>query len=546
MADEESSWEDSIEKVKDNLKDFGNNVKEKFQGLKLGEKTSNLSTSIGVGVRSVDWGKLNPGRLGLGEKGKKVGAAVGKRIKNIKKPDLSEIDEFEERISPYLPTEIAKKWIQKHHGMKIDTKKNVVLDWTKIYSWSNDPFSTDVPKRINEHYIINKAIRNKLSLFLIKKQKFGTIIGEGGTGKTALCHWLMEELGHHKGKVYASYLDPKKKIKTEGDLVKLIIKPLTSMYEKVFTQPHQDLSTEKIIDFIKKRIKTKNLFLIVDDPDKIPERYHYVLQNLYQSDKINVQLIIAGTKDAFKGTIFNKKDFNDQLKITLNEASDTILKQILEKRMAAVGGHKTFPFEDNIIKAIAKKAKGNPVSFLTICREKAMKMSLDQRDKIIERIAEIKKQQEEEKEQQRELRRKAQVDGATSSMGKIQTFHDNINEGVKRLTSGKSSRSQNEVFEDKQIDEIDNMLAKELDAALKSDRDESEQEYDNGKAMQENDTLIAGVTGSHKEEKQEKQKSNKEMEETDAEIEKLIKQTNKQTNKQKEIRGKKDGRCKSV
>ena len=491
---------DTVEKTKDALAEFGGNVKEKWQNLQLGQKFSNVTSSIADGARNINWNKLNP-----------KDSKVAKKIGEIKKPDLSPIDEFEERISPYLPTEIARRYIQKHKKVRINTKKNLVLEWTTVYGWRRDPFREEILKPVQKYYAIESQHRKRINLFLLKRHKFGTIIGEKGVGKSSLARWIVEELEGHTERVYISYLDPNVKYKTKEDVVKQIIKPITSLYEKVFKQHHQDLETDKLTSFIKKKIGSKGLVIILDDPEKFPERFQYILKDLYEAENIHVQIIIVGTKEAVKSTVFSGKEYKDELKIKINGVNELTIKQMLTKRIKAVGGHESFPFNPQIIKAIAKKTEGNPLKVLSICREKAMKMSLDERDKIIAKMEEIKLKQEEEKRKEKEEKRRKREqqiqDGANTTINKLAQVQDSVSNLM-----GKPAR-QKTFNTDKEIDDIDQMLTAELDAALAKDMANIQEEKSNedNTAMEENDDLIASVINNLP--KEEKRKSNKETKE---------------------------------
>jgi type II secretory pathway predicted ATPase ExeA len=493
---EKNPMGDSIEKTKDALAEFGGNVKEKWQNLQLGQKFSNVTSSIADGARNINWNKLNP-----------KDSKVAKKLGEIKKPDLSPIDEFEEKISPYLPTEIAKRYIQKHRKVKINTKKNLVLEWTTVYGWRRDPFREEILKPVQKYYAIESQQRKKINLFLLKRHKFGTILGEKGVGKSSLARWIVEELDGHTERVHISYLDPNIKYKSKEDVVKQIIKPITSLYEKVFKQHHQDLETDKLTTFIKKKMGSKGLVIILDSPEKFPERFQYILKDLYEAENIHVQIIVVGTKEAVKNTLFSGKEYKDELKISIKGVNEHTITQMLTKRIKAVGGHESFPFNSQIIKAIAKKTEGNPLKVLSICREKAMRMSLDERDKIIAKMEEIKQKQEEERQKEKEekrRRREQQIqDGANTTINKLSQVQDSVSNLM-----GKPSRQKN-LNTDKEIDDIDQMLSAELDAALAKDMAniEEEKESEDNTAMEENDDLIASVVGDLP---SEKRKSNKE------------------------------------
>jgi hypothetical protein len=60
-----------------------------------------------------------------------------------------------------------------------------------------------------------------------------------------------------------------------------------------------------------------------------------------------------------------------------------LAKELLRKRIEAVGGEGTYPFDGHRIATLVKHAKGNPSTLLQSAKEKSIRLSVDQRDKII-------------------------------------------------------------------------------------------------------------------------------------------------------------------
>lgn len=560
----------SLDDIKKNVASFGASVKGTVQDMKLGEKLSSVGSSLqsmGSGLQSmgssfhksvanIDWKKLDLRQyrffqvLGRGIGGffrwvwntlVRICSAIAAWLKSLKKPDLTAIDEFEERISPYLPTEMLAAWLRKYRPVKLDTKKHFVLDWTQVYGWRDDPFKQEILKPFNQYYIVDKQMKNRINLFLIKKQRFGTIIGESGTGKTSLALWLVEELRPHAGHVFVSYINGQDTYKSEADLVQQILKPVTSMYEKVITQVHQDVPMEKLVSFIHEKIGNKPLVLILDDPDKLPEKYMQLFVSLYQAQSIFVQLLLVTSPEGFKKTLFSGRDYKDTLKILLKDVPEDTLLWMLRKRIESVDGHEIFPFDERSVKAIAKKVNGNPHDFLRFCREKALKVSLDERDKIIEKRAEIqrlKKVEEVKRKENKQKLREQQLQN--SSVGTVLTKLQNVTQyksfkesvaGMFKQPSGKATEVSNP--DAVQLDQIDKMLSTALDSAFERDQ-KKQAASDDGRAMNENDSLVSSVASSSKrDEESQKPRVSKEMKQTEEEIESLIAATEKSAKKKR-------------
>lgn len=552
----------SFDAIKKNVSSFSLGVRTTVQDMNIGEKLSTLGSgfqsvgsSIHKGVTNVDWKKCDLRQYkffqllgngiasffhGIKHALVRLGLAFFAWLKSLKKPDFSAVDELEERVSPYLPTEIITKWLKKHKSVKLDTKKNFVLDWIQVYGWRDDPFKQEILKPFNQYYIVDKQMKNRINLFLIKKQKFGTIIGEAGTGKTSLALWLVDELRPHAGQVFVSYINVKDTYKTEADLIQQILKPVTNMYEKVIKQVHQDVPVDKLVSFIHEKIGNKPLILILDDPDKFPEKYMQLFVTLYQAPSILVQLLIVTSPEGFKKSLFSGRDYKDTLKILLKDVPEDTLLWMLRKRIEAVGGHETFPFDDRSIRAIAKKVTGNPHDFLRFCREKALKVSLDERDKIIEKRAEIQRLKRlEELKRREDKQRSREQQLQNSSVGTVLTKLQDVTQyksfkesvvGMFKQPTTKSTEISNP--DAVQLDQIDKMLSSTLDTAFEKDRKKNVAS-DDGTAMKENDSFVTSIAVPERSAEEQKPRASKEMKKTEEEIELLIAATERAAKKKK-------------
>ena len=109
-------------------------------------------------------------------------------VLHLKKPDFDALNEMEKEITPYLPTELAKKWYW--HNFKLQpsvAKGNLVLNWTRVFCWREDPFKTEMLFPINEFFVLDKEKKTAMNRFLIKTEMFGAAFASlSGTRSGAL------------------------------------------------------------------------------------------------------------------------------------------------------------------------------------------------------------------------------------------------------------------------------------------------------------------------------------------------------------------------
>ena len=152
----------------------------KEHGAKIAQHISNSSVVVGAGI--VRGSQIVGNSAVAAAKGAKEGIAAGAHgFKNflaktaetlhLKKPDFQPLDQLEEDVTPYLPTEVVKRWYWKNIKLKPTAAKgNLVLNWTRVFCWHDDPFKPELLHPINDFLVLEKEKRSGLNRFLVKQE----------------------------------------------------------------------------------------------------------------------------------------------------------------------------------------------------------------------------------------------------------------------------------------------------------------------------------------------------------------------------------------
>lgn len=231
-----------------------------------------------------------------------------------------------------------------------------VIDWKRKLGYNADPFERE------RHALVGREEeRKRLNIFIIKQQRFGTISGGDGTGKSALLSWLREELRQHKLDVISV-----SGAATHEEFLAPFLHRGFSFYER-FTKPKH--SKREREDLAIKRTRGR-VVLLIDDAEKLSKEEKEFLQHLLEA-RSEVQLIIALPRVLKEHASYGE----DALALELEPLGEEIVP-MLAKRIALVGGVGTFPFAEADLKKIAKQAKGDAPRALDIAREQAIERSL--------------------------------------------------------------------------------------------------------------------------------------------------------------------------
>ena len=249
-----------------------------------------------------------------------------------------------------------------------------IVDWNKKLGWSNDPFSENLKANIRDYIGGYETERMKINLFVLQRYNFGVLSGDSGMGKTTILKWMLSELKKYKQKIIAGYIDGNK-MKGPLSCIKEVINPVENIFEKLIIRPHKELDLDTLIPFIRRKLRNKRLILLIDDIGKVSDFGIELLKKMFKSS-LNMQLIIAGTKDEIATSEIKDLIAADHLHIELKSMKYEDFKDMVSARIELVGGKGTQPFTDAVLQMIQKECKGNPQIALQMLHSCATEFSL--------------------------------------------------------------------------------------------------------------------------------------------------------------------------
>ncbi len=439
----------------------------KEHGAKLAQQIAEGSVVVGAGI--VRGSQIVGTGAVTAAKGAKAGVEAGvsgfKSFLNktaetlhLKKPDFQPLDQLEKEVSPYLPTELAKRWYWKNVKLTPTLGKgNLVLNWTRLFCWHDDPFKDALLYPIDEFFVLDKEKRSGINHFLIKGEAYGTITGDKGSGKTAFMHWIAWELGAHHPEVVPCFIDCSGKKVNDIELTKQLIYPFLNMYQKTVSRPFEEMNAQEISTYLKSKVGEKPFVLLIDEPYNISEKGIDILLAL-QKTGMRFQFIIAGEKEELKKSPLGK-GLKDCLKFELNglDLSQTAL--LLKKRIEAVGGEGTYPFDQQTLKMLKDHARGNPLEILALAKEKAIQLSIDHKEEIVEQQQEILKAREEAARKKVEEERQKRIAEKEKLREMREAEREKHMQEVERQRFEEEKKHLEELRqEDMQLDKIDEVI----------------------------------------------------------------------------------------
>lgn len=294
-----------------------------------------------------------------------------------------EEDEPEEPLFGTGPSEdeIDKSAIDSSFPAK-EEKEDFVIDWEKRLGFSRNPFVDEIQKPIEKFIAGYKDEREKLNLFIIESQKFGTISGRTGYGKSTLFCWLENNLKKFSRKIIVLNISGNKLNEGRGFLLE-IIRPFLSIIERTIKKNYLSMTLDELSNLIKNRLGSKKIVLLVDDFSGISKQNLVLLQNLLSA--VSIRVIFAGTQgqiEKFKSLIDSqpkeaRDNFHDHLNIDLKGLSFDDMRSMIQKRVEFYGGIAIEPFNEPYLKKLYKKVEASPKRMLNFCNDEAMKLSVD-------------------------------------------------------------------------------------------------------------------------------------------------------------------------
>ncbi|RMF54326.1 hypothetical protein D6745_05685 [Candidatus Woesearchaeota archaeon] len=256
----------------------------------------------------------------------------------------------------------------------------LILEWDKELGWKDNPFQDKILMPIEEFISGYEEYRKRINLFFIKNLNLGTITGEQGTGKTTLIFWLKNELKGYSKKMKVFFIPS---ASNQNKLMGRIIQRYITLLEKNLERPSIRLDAQSIKSnmnyFILRRqqksLKKKQLVLLIDDIQPISDVNIEGIKRLRELG-VDCKIIASGSAQLVKNSNISRLG-KDQLKIVLKGMSYDEIREMIRKRIQYVGGTDIYPFSDKNLKEIYEKGERNPRRILSLCYDKAVRLSLD-------------------------------------------------------------------------------------------------------------------------------------------------------------------------
>ncbi len=420
---------------------------------------------------------------------------------HLKKPDMRALDELEQEISPYLPTEAVKRWYMKN--IKLRPKNSdgeLVLKWNRVFCWHDDPFTLGLKQPIDNFFVCEKKMKTGLNFFLVKQQQFGKIIGERGSGKTTFLHWIYWELEAHHPEIVPCFVNAAQKNVGERALVRDLMLPFINIYQKTVSRPFEDISISELAQYIKRKTKYKQFVILVDEAHNLSDKAMQIFLELKMA-QIKMQIIVTGRKeDLHKSKLVASE--KDMLKFELSGLSVELATELLRRRIEAMGGDGTYPFDAQKIRVIVQQVKGNPADLLQKAKEKAIQISINQHKEIVAEQQEIIKQREEEIRQKLLNRKERKHKEREEKRLKIEEERRKHIEEEKKKSEEELHRQQELLEkEDVQLEKIDDMIGTIVSGTINKEKDK----ISDYSELAKHDSLVEEAIGRIPEEKDAKQ-----------------------------------------
>ncbi|MEK6921486.1 MAG: AAA family ATPase, partial [Nanoarchaeota archaeon] len=401
---------------------------------------------------------------------------------------------------PYLPTEVVKRWYWKNIKLKPTAAKgNLVLNWTRVFCWHDDPFKPELLYPVNEFLVLDKEKRSALNRFLVKQEQFGTIVGEEGSGKTALLHWIQWELESHHPEVVPCLISASDKKIHDTELIKQLMLPFLNIYQKTVSRPFEEMKAEEISAYIKDKVRNKPFVLLIDEPYNISEKGLDLLAALPKAGVV-FQLIVAGGKEELKKS-FLGKGLKDTLKFELDGLDTSLTMQLLQKRIEAVGGTGTYPFDQQTIKMLHDHAKGNPLKILELAKEKVIQLTIDHHEEIVVQQQEIIHAQEEAAQRKAIQEKQKRIEEREKIRNAREQDREKHLQDIERRHAEEEKKQIEELSnEDAQLDKIDEVIGlmiEKKETKGKASKEDKEEQSE----IKKHEELIFQVVGKVPQEK---------------------------------------------
>ncbi|MFQ6020414.1 MAG: AAA family ATPase [Candidatus Aenigmatarchaeota archaeon] len=249
------------------------------------------------------------------------------------------------------------------------------------WGWKENPFTLKIDPKLFTGY--EEQVRASLK-HIENKHKIALITGHTGSGKTTFLKWL--RMNAHQHALYISKPPEKPdyfiNIFTENF-------PL-SFWERIFRKYP---SLFNLPAYVNKKLKGNQLILLLDEAHETNREVLEWLRVLV--DQIdNVSLIIAGMP-ILEEKLKEIETLNQRIttRISLISLNQEDVRDLIQKRIADVGGRGTVPFTVQALDKIYQRTGGFPREVIKLCDKLVSRALENKRDMIdefdIEELREI-------------------------------------------------------------------------------------------------------------------------------------------------------------
>ncbi len=254
---------------------------------------------------------------------------------------------------------------------KVTTPQDVRM-WLSRHGWKQDPFTFSIEPDLLVGYIEQT---NQILRMIEEKHKLLLVVGPTGSGKTTILKWAAKHLPQNFVSIFiakppasvAEFVD----VFNEKFQIPWYRRPFSSHIKNIYQLP----------EFLKEQTKGKHVVIMVDE---IHEAKPDVLEWLrVLTDNVdNMSLIVAGLP-VFNDIVKEKLEtFQKRIisRIELLSLTKKETVEMIQKRIAHVGGTDISPFTDSIMDYIFNQTGGFPREVLRVCDELlnlAIKLNVD-------------------------------------------------------------------------------------------------------------------------------------------------------------------------
>jgi type II secretory pathway predicted ATPase ExeA len=243
----------------------------------------------------------------------------------------------------------------------------LVLDWQKKLGFRKDPFDTGIPQPVARHIVGMEELQERMNLFLIKDERFGTVRGGKGMGKTMFLRWAEHELAPQKTHLQ-HYIDASKSDSRES-IVSQLLKERLTFIERFRKKPLKASAEEKERTLLERLAHEDRNVLLVDNAGSLGEEELGLIMMIIE--RTPTHAIFADTRER----LAKMKLPQDRLQLELPTYTREQLIEILQRRIESAGGRGTYPFSEQDLASLTKRMP-SPADLFVHARERAIELSL--------------------------------------------------------------------------------------------------------------------------------------------------------------------------